>query len=244
MRIAGFEPLTLIDYPDHLATIVFTPGCALRCPYCHNPELITSVPGSPSEFFTISHEEEFFEFLATRRGLLEGVVITGGEPTLHTDLQGFIRRVKDLGFLVKLDTNGIFPDKVRALLTTGLVDFWAMDIKHSPAKYHIASGLPAEALVKGGRLSLERFQQSVKLIMSSGVPYEFRTTVVPSIHTPEDFLDIAQWIAGAESYVLQAFRPLKIADETLRERVGTHKLDLHTIRQSMLPYLDSISIRE
>ena len=235
MRIAGFEPLTLIDYPNHLATIVFTPGCALRCPYCHNPELITAVPGSRSEFFIVNHEDEFFDFLKTRLGLLEGVVITGGEPTLHLDLLDFIHRVKDLGFLVKLDTNGIFPDKVKAILATGLVDYWAMDIKHSPEKYPLASGV---------KIPIERFRQSVKLLMNSGVPYEFRTTVVPSIHESEDFLEIGKWIAGAQNYYLQAFRPIKIADTTLIDRIGEKSLDLKAIRKSMLPYINSIDIRE
>lgn len=235
MRIAGFEPLTLIDYPDHLATIVFTPGCALRCPYCHNPELISAVPGSRSEFFTVNHENEFFDFLKTRQGLLEGVVITGGEPTLHPDLLDFIRRVKDLGFLVKLDTNGVFPDTVANILKTGLVDYWAMDIKHSPEKYPLASGIP---------IPIERFQQSVKLLMSSGVPYEFRTTVVPSIHEPEDFLAIGEWIAGAENYYLQTFRSIKIADKRLKDRIRGKSLDLKAIRASLLPYLSSIGIRE
>ena len=235
MNIAGYEPLTLIDYPGKLATIVFTPGCALRCPYCHNPELISAVPGSQSEFFTVNHEDEFFDFLAMRRGLLDGVVITGGEPTLQPDLLDFIRRVKDLGFLVKLDTNGIFPDKVQAILETGLVDYWAMDIKHAPGKYHLASGR---------NVPIEQFEQSVKLLMSSGVPYEFRTTVVPSIHEPEDFITIGEWIFGAENYFLQAFRPIKVADETLPDRVAGHTLDLHAIRESLLPYISSVGIRD
>lgn len=235
MRIAGFEPLTLIDYPDHLATIVFTPGCALRCPYCHNPELIRAVPGNQTAFFTLNREKEFFDFLETRKGLLEGVVITGGEPTLHPDLIDFIRRVKALGFLVKLDTNGIFPDKVEAILATGLVDYWAMDIKHSPEKYPLATGV---------NIPIEHFQQSVTLLMHSGVPYEFRTTIVPSIHEPEDFLAIGQWIAGATNYYLQTFRSIKIADATLRGRIGTKTIDLSSIRLSLLPYLKSVSIRE
>lgn len=234
MRIAGYEPLTLIDYPDHLATIVFTPGCALCCPYCHNPELISAVPGSPSEFFTVNQEEEFFKFLEKRKGTLDGVVITGGEPTLHPDLLDFIKKVKAMGFLVKLDTNGIFPDIVEKILETKLVDYWAMDIKHAPEKYHLASGR---------QIPVERFTQSVKLLMSSGVPYEFRTTVVPSIHTPEDFIEIGKWIRGAENYFLQAFRPTKIADPALITRIGDKTLDLHAIRESLLPYIDSVEIR-
>ncbi|MDD5083534.1 MAG: anaerobic ribonucleoside-triphosphate reductase activating protein [Candidatus Moranbacteria bacterium] len=235
MRIAGFEPLTLIDYPDILATVVFTPGCALRCPYCHNPELISTVPGSRSEFFTVNREDEFFAFLEKRRGLLDGVVITGGEPTLHPNLLDFIRRVKAMGFLVKLDTNGIFPDKVTEILATGLVDHWAMDIKHSPKKYPLASGVP---------IPIERFQQSARLLMKSGASYEFRTTVVPGIHEPEDFIAIGKWIAGATNYYLQAFRSIKIADESLRNRIKGKTIDLKVIRNSLLPYLPSVGIRE
>ena len=246
MNIAGYEPLTLIDYPDYLATIVFTPGCALRCPYCHNPELISpQIPTrrdagqaaafDPIRYFTENKESEFFDFLATRRGLLDGVVITGGEPTLQPDLIDFIQKVKGLGFRVKLDTNGIFPDIVEKILDTQLVDYWAMDIKHSQEKYPLASGR---------KIPIERFQQTVKLLMSSGVPYEFRTTVVPSIHTPEDFLAIGEWIRGAERYFLQAYRPHKIADATLNDRIGTQTLDLQAIRQSLLPYIASVEIRD
>lgn len=235
MKIAGFEPLTLIDYPDHLATIVFTPGCVLRCPYCHNPELLTATPQDCMGLFSVNHEEEFFEFLKTRQGLLEGVVITGGEPTLHADLIPFIRRVKSMGFLVKLDTNGIFPNTIKSILAENLVDYWAMDIKHTSEKYHLASGI---------RLPVESFQQSVKLLMASGIPYEFRTTVVPSIHTTQDFIEIGKWIAGAQKYCLQAFRPTKIADETLLHRIDNQSIDLHVIRKILLPYLPVVEIRE
>ena len=214
MRIAGFEPLTLIDYPDHLATIVFTPGCVLRCPYCHNPELLSTTPQDCTGLFSVNREEEFFEFLKTRQGLLEGVVITGGEPTLHADLIPFIRRVKDMGFLV---------------------DYWAMDIKHTSEKYHLASGI---------RLPVESFQQSVKLLMMSGIPYEFRTTVVPSIHNTQDFIEIGKWIVGAQKYCLQTFRPAKIADKTLPHRIDNQSLDLSVIRELLLPYLPVIEIRE
>ena len=254
MRIAGYEPLTLIDYPDHLATVVFTPGCALRCPYCHNPELISpQIPtsrdagqasqnfvagqaASDPNYFTQNREREFFDFLKQRTGILDGVVITGGEPTLHSDLLDFIQKVKGMGFLVKLDTNGIFPDIVQKILETKLVDYWAMDIKHTPEKYPTASGIST--------IPIERFAQSVKLLMASGVPYEFRTTVVPSIHEPEDFIAIGEWIRGAQNYYLQAFRPTKIADPALIARIGTQTLDLHAIRQSLLPYIDSVGIRD
>ena len=236
MHIAGYEPLTLIDYPDHLATIVFTPGCVLRCPYCHNPELVQAIPGNPqtAELFTASQEKDFFHFLHQRTGVLDGVVITGGEPTLQPDLIDFIRRVKNLGFLVKLDTNGVFPDIVKTILATQLVDYWAMDIKHTPEKYHLASGR---------NIPIEVFQRSVELIMGSGVPYEFRTTVVPTIHEYEDFLSIGEWIRGARAYYLQPFRPGKVADTALPDRIGTQTLNLEKIRLSLLPYMNAVEIR-
>ena len=247
MHIAGFEPLTLIDYPEKLATIVFTPGCALRCPYCHNPELIEAHQ-KDDPFFRINREKEFFTFLEKRLGKLDGVVITGGEPTLHADLVPFIERVKAMGFLVKLDSNGIFPDIVERIMETGLVDYWAMDIKHAPEKYHLASGLPADsfagvstkekALAKEGRTPLTNFRRSVNLIMDSSVPYEFRTTVVPDFHA------IGEWIRGARVYYLQRYRDIKINDPNLPSITQGKTLDLKKIKSLLIPYLDRVEIRD
>ena len=243
MRVAGYEPLTLIDYPGKLAAIVFTPGCALHCPYCHNPELIEAHQ-KDDPFFRINHEKEFFAFLEKRHGKLDGVVITGGEPTLHADLLDFIEKVKSIGFLVKLDTNGIFPDIVETVMKTGLVDYWAMDIKHTPEKYHLASGLPAEALAPGGRTPLKNFQRSVQLIMDSGVPYEFRTTVVPGIHEEEDFRLIGEWIRGARAYYLQRYRDIKINDPNLPNITQGRTIDLERVRSILAPYLDTVGVRD
>lgn len=235
MRIAGFEPLTLIDYPGKLAAIVFTPGCVLRCPFCHNPELIEARE-KKSPFFHVSHENEFFTLLENRRGKLDGVVITGGEPTLHADLLDFVRHVKDMGFLVKLDSNGVFPDIIEHIISTGLVDYWAMDIKHAPDKYHLASGRT--------NIPLTNFQRSVRLIMDSGVPYEFRTTVVPGIHEEADFDAIGEWIHGAPSYYLQAFRDIKIYDPSLAETVRKHPyLDLDRIQTRLQKHIKHVGIR-
>lgn len=235
MHISGYEPLTLIDYPGQLAAIVFTPGCVLRCPFCHNPELIEA-RSKDSTYFHKNREDEFFRFLETRQGKLDGVVITGGEPTIHKDLIDFIRRVKSLGFLVKLDTNGVFPDRVAEIMETGLVDYWAMDIKHAPEKYAIACGKS---------FPIEQFQQSVKLITESGKPYEFRTTVVPGIHEEQDFEAIGQWIKGAPFYYLQAFRDIKLYDTTLAERVKTAKpIDMNRIQKTMQKYVHHVEIRE
>lgn len=234
MYIAGYQPLTLLDYPGKLAATVFTLGCVLRCPFCHNPELI-----EPSKKYLAQaggdKTEEFLAFLVRRRGKLDGVCITGGEPTLHSDLLNFIRKIKNMGFLVKLDTNGAFPDIVRKLAETGLVDFWAMDIKHMPEKYPLASG--------NADIDISRFQESVRIIMESGADYEFRTTVVPGIHTEDDFQEIGKWIRDARHFALQEFRDIKILDPTLAKKAHNKTLDLDRIRTCLLPYIKHVEIR-
>jgi pyruvate formate lyase activating enzyme len=235
MRISTHEPLTLIDYPGRLAAVAFTPGCVLRCPFCHNPELVqadTCGARSGLKAFTENREDDFFAFLKRRQGKLDGVVITGGEPTLWPDLSDFIRRIKDLGFLVKLDTNGAFPDRVARLAESGLVDYWAMDIKHAPEKYALASGVA---------IPVEAFRESVRLIMESGAPYEFRTTVVPGIHAEEDFDAIGRWIRGARAYFLQAFRPGKtLAPERIPD---APPLPLEAIRDRLSASIIHVGIR-
>ena len=234
MYLAGYQPLTLLDYPGKLAAVAFTAGCVLRCPFCHNPELI-----EPSA--TYFHEsggnktDEFLEFLKRRVSKLDGVCITGGEPTLHPDLIDCIQKIKSMGFLVKLDTNGAFPDIVKNIITTGLVDFWAMDIKHAPGKYHLASG--------NRDIPIENFRRSVTLIRESGAEYEFRTTVVPGIHEEEDFDEIGEWIRGAKHYALQAFRDIKILDPSLAEKTRDTTLSLEHIQKRLEPFVESIEIR-
>lgn len=234
MFIAGYQPLTLLDFPGKLAATAFTLGCVLRCPFCHNPELIEP---TPEELERMGGDKtgEFLAFLERRKGSLDGVCVTGGEPTLHSDLLDFIRKIKALGFLVKLDTNGVFPDIVENIIATGLVDFWAMDIKHSPEKYPLASG--------NANIPIENFQKSVALILESDAPYEFRTTVVPGIHTEEDFDEIGAWIKGARSYALQEFRSIKILDPSLAEKARGQTLDLVRIRTRLLPFFEHIEIR-
>ena len=234
MYIAGYQPLTLLDYPGKLAATVFTLGCALRCPFCHNPELI-----EPSKEYLAQaggdKTGEFLKFLETRRGKLDGVCITGGEPTLHGDILDFIREIKNLGFLVKLDTNGAFPDIVRKIAKTKFVDFWAMDIKHTPEKYPLASGNPD--------IAIENFRESVKIIMESGADYEFRTTVVPGIHTEDDFQEIGHWIHGARRFALQTFRDIKIYDSNLREKTRGKSIDLDQAKEKIRPFVHQVEIR-
>lgn len=191
MRIAGFQKLTLLDFPGKVACTLFTPGCNFRCPFCHNASLVLS-PEDADEF----SEEEILSFLKKRRGLLEGVAITGGEPLLQPGIDGLIRKIRALGYAVKLDTNGSFPEKLAALLEEGLLDYAAMDIKNSPERYDLAAGV---------RTDMEKIRRSVSLLTGGKIPYEFRTTVVKGIHRREDFPGIGRLIEGAERYFIQSY---------------------------------------
>ena len=193
MKLAGLQKLTLLDFPGHVACTVFTAGCNLRCPFCHNSELVL-----PERKPELMDEEEFFSFLKKRQGVLEGVCVTGGEPLLQKDIASFLRRIKDLGFAVKLDTNGCFPAVLRSLVEDGLVDFVAMDIKNSPERYARTAGIPG--------LDLNPIRESVAYLMSGAVDHEFRTTVAAQFHDKRSFEDIARWIAGAKRYALQEFK--------------------------------------
>ncbi len=231
MRLGGYQKLTLIDYPGVIATTVFTVGCSFRCGFCHNPELVIK-----SQFPALNNlEEEFFQHLAKRVGKLEGVCITGGEPTIQPDIIEFIRKIKAMGFLVKLDSNGTRPDVLRKAIKEKLVDFIAMDIKSSPENYSKTVGLTAD---------IERIKLSVEMIMNSGFPYEFRTTVVPGIHSEKDFVKIAKWIKGAKSYYLQEYREMRTLDPNMKNVTEGKTLDLKKIKTSMESYIENIGIRE
>ena len=192
MQICGLQKLSMVDYPGKLAATVFTGGCNLRCPFCHNALLVTRLPESPS-----LDAEEVLDFLKHRRGLLDGVVLTGGEPLLHPDAADFLKAVRDLGFSVKLDTNGCFPQALAAILDAGLVDDVAMDIKNSPARYSETVGVPG--------FDLGPIRESIALLEGASVAHEFRTTLVRELHTQEDLFSIAEWIHGAPRYALQKF---------------------------------------
>lgn len=186
--------MTLLDFPGKVACTLFTGGCNMRCPFCHNAPLVTRFDGT-TECWA---EEEILLYLHRRQGLLDGVCITGGEPTLQHGLADFLRQVKKLGYAVKLDTNGTNPVVLRALVEERLVDYVAMDVKNSPAKYALTSGVPESELVG--------VPESIDYLLSGAVEYEFRTTVIRELHTEEDIAAIADHIAGARRYFLQNFK--------------------------------------
>ena len=192
MNIQGLQKVTLLDFPGRVACTVFLAGCNFRCPFCHNASLVTHV--DPSGNIPM---EEVISFLQKRRGILDGVCITGGEPLLTPGLDVFVRKIKDLGYEIKLDTNGSNVERLKSLTGSGLIDYVAMDIKNSPEKYGMTIGIDG--------YDLWNVSKSVDCLLSGTVPYEFRTTVVREFHKREDFERIGQWLAGAQRYYLQGF---------------------------------------
>ena len=233
MQIGGIEKSTLIDYPGKVACTIFTMGCNFRCPFCYSSELV--LPEKMAEQPKIA-EKAFFDFLKERQGLLEGVVICGGEPTIHKDLPDFIKRIKDLGFLLKLDTNGSNPEMLRELMQDGLVDYVAMDIK-APlgAKYDLATGV---------KVDLDKIKESIEIIKGSGVDYEFRSTIVPSIHSKEDVIQMAKDISPAKKYYLQNFRGEKTIDPRFEEIKPYAKDFLLEIQKEISPFFEICQVRE
>ena len=190
MRLGGLQKMTLLDFPGRVACTVFTVGCNFRCPFCHNSSLVVS-PAVPE-----LSQDDFFAFLRKRQGLLDGVAITGGEPLLHPDMPELIRKIRALGYAVKLDTNGAYPDRLAAILEESLADYVAMDVKNSREKYELTAG------VAGVLPAVER---SVALLKAGKTPFEFRTTLVDELHEPEDFAAIGRWLEGTERYFIQGF---------------------------------------
>ena len=192
MLIKGFQKTTLLDYPSKVAATIFTGGCNFRCPFCHNASLVTHVDSE--NYFT---EDEIFSYLNKRKGILDGICITGGEPLLQPDIGDFCEKVKALGLLIKLDTNGSSPEKLRGLINNGLIDYVAMDIKNSKSLYDTTCGT---------NVNLMNIERSVDLLMNGTIPYEFRTTVVRQFHTKESISELSEWIKGAKKYYLQSFK--------------------------------------
>jgi pyruvate formate lyase activating enzyme len=193
MKIGGFQKTSLLDYPDRISAIVWTSGCSFRCPFCYNKNLALGT----AELFP---EEEILSFLSKRKALLEGVVISGGEPLLHDDIVDFVKRIKDLRLLVKIDTNGSFPERLSELLEKQLVDYVAMDVKAPKKKYPQLTGVNTD---------LSKIEASIDILKTKAPAYEFKTTFIPGLLTKEDIMEIAQWLKGADTYFLQQFKVIK-----------------------------------
>ncbi|MBQ6717987.1 MAG: anaerobic ribonucleoside-triphosphate reductase activating protein [Clostridia bacterium] len=230
MQFSGFQKLTLLDYPEKTACTLFTAGCNFRCPFCHNAALVTHIDNS--NFFT---EEYILDYLKKRRGILDGVCITGGEPLMHKELPNFIAKVKALGYLVKLDTNGSYPDRLAALIDSGNIDYVAMDIKNSQEKYLETADCSAE--------DFENVKKSVELLKQKKIDFEFRTTVVREYHAVEDIKKIAEWIKGADKYFLQNFIDSGDLIKNNLSAVTPQTLDLmHSSAQDVIPNVEKRGI--
>ena len=228
MRIDGLQKMTLLDFPGKVACTVFTGGCNFRCPFCHNALLVTKLPEKPDY-----SEDEILSFLEKRTGLLDGVAITGGEPLLNPDIADFIRKIRSMGYAVKLDTNGSFPERLKAIVGEGLVDYVAMDIKNRKEKYAETIGLK--------NLDLSKIEESIEFLKSGAVDYEFRTTVVEQFHTVEDIRAAAEWISGAKRYFLQNFVD---SGELICEKVsGVDKETMLKMKSAAADFVPQTEIR-
>lgn len=230
MQITGIQKLTLLDYPGTVACTVFTAGCSFRCPFCHNAMLV--LPEQMTQDYLT--DDEVFDFLRRRRGVLDGVAVTGGEPLLHKDIPDFLGRVKELGYKIKLDTNGSNPALLREIVGKRLVDRVAMDIKNSPGSY-------------AGTIGFERFdlapvEESKNFLLSGCVDYEFRTTVVKGIHTRESLIEAAKWIRGAKEYYLQQFKDS--GNLVLGDGLSAYdEKQMHALADAVREYIPAVEVR-
>lgn len=231
MRIAGIQKLTLIDYPGRLAATVFLTGCNFRCPFCYSSELV--LPEKIKNQPKIS-EKELFEFLKERKELIEGVVICGGEPTVSEGLVPLFKKIKKMGFFMKLDTNGTNPEILKKLIDQKLVDYVAMDIKGPKEKY---------GKFAGRNVDIKKIQKSIDLLKEGKVDYEFRSTIVPTLHKKEDVIEMAKWIQGAKRYYLQNFRPEKTIDKKFEKIKPYPQEYLMGIQKAISPFFETCQIR-
>lgn len=227
MNIHGLQKMTLLDFPGKVACTVFLGGCDMRCPFCHNWELVDASAQA------IMDENELFRFLGGRIGLLDGVAFTGGEPLMRNDLMDVIKRIRDMGFKIKLDTNGNHPDRLRSVVDAGLIDYVAMDVKNSPERYGETIGLPG--------FDISRIKESIDYLMNCGTDYEFRTTVVKQFHDEDSFKGIAELIKGAEKYYLQGFVDRETVPYAGLE--GYTKEEMELFLDIVCPYVKSAEIR-
>jgi len=233
VRISGLLKSSLIDYPGKVSAVVFTQGCNFRCGFCHNPSLVP-ITNNQSLVTNYQTDQEILEFFELRKGKLDGVVITGGEPTLQSDLYEFTKKIKALGYSVKLDTNGSNAEMLSNLLANKLINYVAMDIKNVPAKYKKTCSYPFSDEIK----------KSIELIMVSGVDYEFRTTVLSHYHQISDFEKIGEIIKGAKRYVIQGFRGENVLDKSLMGTKKFTKDELGDIKKVFEKYVEMVEIRD
>lgn len=239
MKIGGLQKLTLIDFPGKIAATIFISGCSFRCPWCHSPELV--LPEKIKKHPKIS-EKYLFDFLKERKGLLEGVCLTGGEPTLNKNLPEFIKKIKKIGFLVKLDTNGSNPEMLKKLIDKKLIDYLAMDVK-APLTQNSKFKTQNYEKVTGVKIDLEKIKESIEIIKNSGLEYEFRLTVVPGLHSKKDIIQIAKDISPAKAFYLQNFRPKKNIDPKF-EKIKPYSEDfLKEIQKKISSYFEICQIR-
>ena len=236
MLLGGIQKFTLLDYPGKIACTIFTVGCNFRCPFCHNSELV--LPDKIKETDIIP-EDDFFGFLERKKGLLEGVVICGGEPTVHKDLLRFTKKIKEMGFAVKLDTNGSNPEVLKKMLDDSLIDYVAMDIKAPKEKYYLLAGLPQ----RDNNELVKNIENSISLLQKSKINYEFRTTLVPNFLDKKDILNIAQWIKGARLYVLQGFKPKNTLDPELEKLIPYTDEYFQKVKKEVEPFLGKCVVR-
>ena len=229
MFISGLQKLTLLDYPGKVACTVFTGGCNFRCPFCHNAPLVL-----PERLGSDTGPEEVLDYLRKRQGILDGVAVTGGEPLIHNEIPDFLREIKKLGFMIKLDTNGSFPDRLRALIEEGLVDRVAMDIKNSPELYASTTGIDCPPM--------DSVEESKNLLLSGIVDYEFRTTVVRGLHTAASLTDAAKWISGAAEYYLQQYKDS--GDIIAADGLGAFdEKEMYALADAVRPYVPAVEVR-
>lgn len=229
MKLGGLQEISLLDYPEKICAIIWTVGCNFRCPFCYNPNLVYGKTD-------LLAEHEILSFLEERKGKLDALSITGGEPLLHEDIKDFITEVKEKGFLIKVDTNGTFPKRLHQLLDEELIDYVSMDVKAPSEKYHRLTGV---------QVDIDSIDQSIDIIMNKATEYEFKTTVIPGLLEKKDITDIASWIKGAKRYYLQQFKiNVPLIDQRLHASAKQFsKQDFLDMKQQAESYVESCSLR-
>jgi len=228
MKIGGFQPTSLLDYPDKISAIIWTVGCNFRCPFCYNKDIVLGKSGTVSE-------EDILAFLKKRKGMLEALAVTGGEPLMQKDLADFLEKVKKLDYLVKLDTNGTFPEKLKELIDKKLIDYVAMDVKAPKKKYDKLSGIKTDVKI---------IQKSIDIIKNSEIDYEFRTTFIPDFLKKEDIVEVGKWLKDSKQYYLQQFKnDADMISSNLKKFVPYSKKELTDTLEEIKPYFKKCGIR-